>query len=190
MITMHQKKRTPIRSIVATLVLMGGILLALLPATPAAATTMQYSGSVGGVYEYKVQGMHYNSCPNQAYTCENPRIYVPAPYIYRAPALSGNQTILHMTNLYRLINGAWVVVDTHSELRTLRAGTTGGYVRAEDFYQGQTGAFRIIVAISWLNPAQTRILGTRYVIYSQLGDYQCVGRSTAQCSAGNGYVFL
>ncbi len=190
MITMHQKKRTPIRSIVATVLLMGGMLLALLSATPASATTPLYSGTVGGVYAYKVQGTHYNSCPGQAYTCENPRIYVPGPFVYRASALSGNQTILHMTYLYRLINGAWVVVESHSELRTLVAGTTGGSLRAEDFYQGQTGAFRILVSVSWLNPSQTRVLGTRYVSYNQLGDYQCVGWSTAQCSAGNGYVFL
>lgn len=187
---MYQKKRTPFRSIVATLMLVGAMLLTLLPATSASASTPQSPAIVGGVYYYKVQGAHYNSCPGQAYTCENPRIYVPAPYIYRSPALSGDQPILHMTNLYRLINGAWVLVDSHNEYRTLTAGTTGGFVRAEDFYQGQTGAFRVIVAVSWLNPARTQVLGTRYVVYNGLGDYECVGWSTAQCSAGKGYVFL
>lgn len=190
MIIMNQRKRSSIRSLLAALALGAAMVLALLPATSASAYTAQNSGRPGGIYVTKVQGLHYNACAGTLMTCYNPDVNVPAPYVYRSPALAGNQTVFHMTTLYRWSGSAWVVIATRSELRTLAAGTPGGYVRAENFTLSKAGYYKVGVGFTWLNPTRTHNYGTRVIDFNQAGDYQCVGRFTASCNAQNGYVYL
>ncbi len=187
---MNQKKRTSIRSLLATLALGAAMVLALLPATPASAYTAQNTGRPGSIYVTKVQGLHYNACAGTRMTCYNPDVNVPAPYIYRSPALAGNQSVFHMTTLYWWSGSAWVVIATRSEFRTLLAGTAGGYVRAENFTLSKAGYYRVGVGVTWQDSARKYTYGTRVVSFNQAGDYECVGRFTASCNAQNGYVYL
>lgn len=187
---MNQQKRISIRLFVAMLALGAAMVLALLPATSASAYTSQNTGKPGNIYVTKVQGLHYNACAGTLMTCYNPDVNVPAPYVYRSPALAGNQTVYHLTTLYRWSGSAWVTIATRSEFRTLVAGTAGGYMRAENFTLSQAGYYRVGVGVTWLDAARKYTYGTKVVLFNQAGDYQCVGRFTASCNAQNSYVYL
>lgn len=188
---MNTTKRTGFRSFLASLALIGTALAVSLPAAPASAYTQSTTGSrPGAVYVYKVQGLHYNACAGMLYTCYNPEVVVPSPYVYRSSATTSQQLLTSVTILYRWNGYSWVQVATRNSTRTLPAGQNGGYLDAADFRLGSAGSYKVIIAIGWSNPTGTVQYGSRILNFNQVGDYTCVGRFTASCNASSNYVYL
>lgn len=188
---MNTTKCIGFRSFLASLALIGTTLAVSLPAAPASAYTQSTAGSrPGSVYVYKAQGLHYNACAGMLFTCYNPEVFVPSPYVYRSSATTGQQLLTSVTVLYRWNGSVWAQAATRTSTRMLPAGQGGGYLDGSDFRLGSAGSYMAVTAIAWSDPSGTVQYGTRTLNYNTPGDYDCVGRFTSSCNATGGYVYL
>lgn len=188
---MNSSIRNQYRAFLTTLALIGTAFAVSLPATPASAYTESTTGSrPGSVYMPKVQALHYNACAGTLFPCYNPEIFVPAPYVYRSSATTGQQRLNAVTVLSRWNGSSWVQVATKSVTRVLEAGQNGGYLTDTDFRLSSAGYYLVSIGIGWTNPGETADFGSRVMVYNTAGDYTCVGRFTASCNASGGYVYL
>src|SRR6476659_2859463 len=131
---MNRTKHPRYRAFLTALALTGTAFAVSLPGAPASAYTESTTGTrPGSVYMPQAQGLHYNACAGTMFTCYNTEIFVPAPYVYRSSATTGQQILNAVTVLSRWNGSSWIQVATRSVSRTLAAGQSGGYLADSDF---------------------------------------------------------
>lgn len=158
-------------------------------AAPASAYTTSTSGRPGAATLYRVQGGHYNACSGQIYSCYNPDVFVPAPYVTRSPATTGTQTVAIVTTLFTWTGSSWSQSAQQSGAKVLPAGQSGMPLLTSEFKINRAGSFKTQTFLHWYD-ASGNALGWRLSNFVQSGDYTCVGRFTASCNATQGYVTL
>ena len=188
---MNSTKHPRYRAFLAALALAGTTFAVSLPAAPASAYAESTTGTrPGSVYISEAQGLHYNACAGTLFACYNPEVFVPAAYVNRSSATTGQQRLNAVTVLSRWNGSAWVQVATRIVSRTLAAGQSGGYLADSDFRLSSAGYYLVSIGIGWTDASETIDLGSRTMTYTTAGDYTCVGRFTASCNASGGYVYL
>lgn len=171
--------------LVAALVL----LAAFVTATPADAYTGSTSGSPGGASFKIVQGLHYDACAGLSYRCYNPEIFIPAPDVTRSPGSNGPQVILIANRVYRWNGSSYVDFTGQVGSKVLPAGQSQTALPYSDVRINQAGYYRVQTTVFWYAQSGS-LLGSRIATYNQSGEYGCVGRFTAACQAGVGYIYL
>lgn len=175
-------KRLAVRTVLALAV--APLLLAL--ATPASAYTHSTTGSwPGTVSSYQVQGSHYNSCPNQLYSCWSPWLHANGPVIGRSPATAAPQVVTALYQLQRWTGSYWAVQGQRSYAYSLNGSSF--QLPPVDFLPGVAGSFRVQIVVLWADATATRTYGSRTRLFNGTGDYVCFTRFGG-CAVGAGWV--
>ena len=144
-------------------VVLGMSILIMGIGTPSAlAATQSVDRQPGSVTFYKTVGdWNYN-------------IGIPAPYAWRSPATSGQQTVYVQYVVVQLSDNASTTQGWFS--RSIPAGAQGVWLPpvswTASFHGPISDSYVTAMEVRWYSAASD-YLGTRRVIYNQNGDYQC-----------------
>jgi hypothetical protein len=180
--------RSPLRSLVTSLLV--GLLasLGLLVAAPAGAyTTTSRTGVPVTPVIYKVQGAHRNVGSAVTGPMWKPWIYQSGPVAYRA-AGGGTQSVRVTYRVDRWNGSSWVL--RHTVTGTASIGSTVSSVKAPSLSilpSDGSGYYRVRLAMTWTSPIGA-VLGSMSVAMSAAGDYTC--STTRTCTVGAGWIHL